>query len=300
MPKVDLSRYGIFNNAIQSNHDLNCLELALKNANVNIDSVRHKIRTRNIPKKDIKIICEDLKIKIHLVYIDKHGKTKTENIGKGNITIKLALIDEHYILNEQTNYTSYSIKNYNIINHLPDWNRITKKNGNIFRREKDCFITSFAIVKILLSDTVNNLTKITLSNGGIDSHFNDRLFDYIELIAANKENSKLCENYQPQQLFIEKGKPKDFQIIFYDFEACTDGAKHEAFMICDSRGRCFTGEFCALNWLKSLECNALCIAHNSAYDLQFIIKYLYKASDLIKTGSKIKQIRGEFNNLEKN
>ena len=169
-----------------------------------------------------------------------------------------------------------------------------KSNGLPMRQNKKT-INSFNLIKLLLENKQTFLTEISIDNGALENHHNVP-FEYSELTVKDKD-CKPCENYVAQWPFgkdPETGYKQYFQTVFFDFESTTDGEIHRPYLVCDSRKKSFSGKNCALNWLKSLTVNTLAIAHNLRYDVQFLMKYLSNARDLIMTGNKIKQIKGDF------
>jgi len=329
LDKVDLSRYGIYRNADETNeYKLNCLEIALINGGITqdkVDKVKTMIRTRYVPQKDLKKVAKQLNIYIVLCSLNNHK----DNLYYGNKQdpkINLGLIDEHYFLIEKTNYTSFCINNYFEVcpfkgiplNEEKDFNKIYKKESKKFKRIENRFINSYDIVKILLAKKETHLQEINMTNCGTFSQYSNRSFEYTILPEINESEAKLCEPNQlmKPKIFLDKYDFKTgistyhpYEFLYFDFESITDfeykeeeevKTRHEQYMICSEtrtgQKKCFIGYSCALKWLQSLDKNYVCIAHNLRYDLQFLIKYLNNVSDMIKTGNKIKSISGEFYN----
>jgi hypothetical protein len=288
LDKIDLTRYGIYRNEEEANYETNCLEIALKSAGYDINSIKTILKTRFIPQKDLDTIAKYLKIHIKLTTYQIDGNTRTIHYNKSESKqINIALYDEHYFLIEKTNYTSYSIKNYNDINELKDFNKIYIKKNNIYEKSDNRFISSLDLIKIIINNE-NLREEITLQNGGIKNIYNNKLFDYKDL-TYSESNIKLCENYGISPYFDEE----PFEIIFFDFESTTDEDIHKPYLVCDSRGKFFVDP---QDFLKSLTQNTILIAHNLRYDLQFLIKYIDQAKDIIQTGNKVRQLKGKFYN----
>ena len=305
LDKINLSRYGIYRNADETDKYIkNCLEIALVNAGIEeskFDKLKTIIKTRYIPQKDlikiashldICIVLRKLNTRDNLTYGDKN-KTK----------IEIGLIDEHYFLIEKTNYTSFSIKNYFEVCKINDFNKIYKKKSSKYEKINNRFITSYDLVKLLIENKETHLEDITMINCGIFSQYSNKVAEYINLPEITENEAIL---YEPRELskpsiFLNKEKKyHPYEFLYFDTEATTDESIHKVYMInsIDRRGekRSFDGKNCILNWLKSLTGNYVCIAHNLRYDFQFIVKYLEQASDIIKTGNKIKSISGKFYN----
>lgn len=321
LDKIDLSRYGIYKNADETDeYKLNCLEIALINGGIaqdKIDKLKTMIRTRYVPKINLKIVAKQLQLYIVLKQINNH---KADDY-YGDIThqkINIGLIDGHYFLIEETKYTSFCIENYFELCNQKDFNKIRRKDGKKYKRDKPIYIDSFKLIKILLAKKETHLQEINMTNCGVFSQYSNRSFEYTILPEIDESEAKLCEPNQlmKPKIFLDKYDFKTgistyhpYEFLYFDFESITDfeykekeevKTRHEQYMICSEtrtgQKKCFIGYSCALKWLQSLDKNYVCIAHNLRYDLQFLIKYLNNVSDMIKTGNKIKSISGEFYN----
>lgn len=331
--KINLSRYQIFNNLEEANNDvskLNCLQYALKEAGVKSSKFKKLLTlfiksndnlniTYNdkLPKKFIPWICNELEINITLSYTVNHKKLgdqiKKEKYPKNqpfDKTYEIGLLDEHYFLNEETIYTKDSIEKYDELKDKKDFNEYFFKS-NRFRKDKSkSKINSFNLIRLLLSDKEKYLELITYENGGCKiPHKYKELKDYIDLHEPTDNECKLISEVKEAncpRIFLDNNNNQlPYDVITFDFEATTDEEIHKPYLVCsESRNtgikRSFVGEYCALNFLKSLESNTLLIAHNMKYDLQFIISHLYQCKDYIPTGSKCKTISGIFHNKESN
>lgn len=303
LQKIDLTRYGIYKNYYETNkYEKNCLEIALLNSGITeteFNKAKSLITTRYVPLKDIKVIADKLDIIIKVKQDNEHNKAYGKNTPyKTKKLVKIGLINDHYFLIENTNYTSYSIKNYFEVNQKEDYNKLYAKN----KRSDERFIDSYKLIRLLLENKKTHLTKIDMKNCGTFSTYHNKLFDYENLPEINKDEAKQCEprELKPPKIF----KEEDFDIIYFDTETTTDEEIHKVFLICsEKRGseekKVFRGENCVKNWLMSLEKNAICIAHNLRYDFQFIIPHLSRIGNLIKTGNKIKSVDGIFHKNEK-
>lgn len=289
LKKIDLSRYQIFRKEKEAKYDLNCLEHALLISGINKDDferVKTMIRSRTIPKKDIKIIAQELDLTIILKYY-KNVKTEIVKYGKGKTVVNIGLLDKHYFLNEETNYTRFSIVNYFDIKHLPDFNKIytkeTLKTGKIKYKRKDVRIDSFELIKTLLLHKETHLSPITVINSNKLNTFKLREYDELPEKVFGKKiwNAKNSEDYS------------EYDIIYFDTETTTDGDIHKPYMLCsenrNGERHIFTGDYCIINWLKSLKNYSVCFAHNLRYDFQFVLKYV-TVENMIKTGNKIKSV----------
>ena len=312
LSKVDLRRYGIYRNASETDeYKLNCLEIALINSGIpqhKFDKLKTMIKTRYIPKKDIKIIAEQLEIYIVL----KEMKAHKDCFKYGNSEhqrIDIGLIDEHYFLIENTKYNAFAIKHYYDICDKANWNRIHRLDGDKYKRD-DRFILSYDLIKILFEHKETHLEEINMTNCGVFSHYAQKSFDYTDLPEITEKEAELCEpkELNPPRIFSKSCigsnghyyEALPYDILYFDTETTTDGETHTAYMICSETRKgykqYFTGDRCILKWLQSLDRNYLCIAHNLRYDFQFVIGYLSNITNMVKTGNHIKSISGSFYN----
>lgn len=121
---IDLSRYGIYTKISEELKEP-CLLRAFRSANiltdVEFDVLKSFVKTRTIPQTVLKEISELFNIYINckILYTDTQ-KTSHVDFGlefKENRSIKLIIINSHYILNERTNITQLYIKKYVEINN---------------------------------------------------------------------------------------------------------------------------------------------------------------------------------------
>lgn len=332
LDKIDLSKYGIYRNADETDeYKLNCLEIAFNKAGIEeskFNKLKTLIRTRYIPQKDLKTVAEQLQVYITLCKLDSHNNT-TYYGNKDHQKISIGLIDEHYFLIEKTNYTSFSIKNYFEVCDKEIFNKICKKEGKKYKRREDRFISSYDLVKLLLDNKNTHLENITMANCGAFSQYSNRVAEYTDLPEIDDKELKYCrpKELQKPSIFIDIESTKEYNklkkflpcdyndddedntnkiyfeydVLYFDTEATTNEESHKPYMICseerNGEKRYFNGKHCILKWLQSLDKNYVCIAHNLRYDFQFIVRWLSQANDPIKTGNKIKSVSGKFYNI---
>ena len=106
-----LERYGIFKSFDEKNYIDNCFVMALKMSDLPVEtlcSAEDKCFGKQMETKKIKKICSLLKINIKVKFLKNlHGKVVSEikPYGvKGDKVINMGLIDNHYFLDEETNY----------------------------------------------------------------------------------------------------------------------------------------------------------------------------------------------------
>lgn len=302
--KIDLSRYGIYRNADETDKYVkNCLEIALVSAGIQehkFDKLKTIIKTRYIPQKDLIKIATNLDICIILRKINtRYNLTYGD---KNKPKIEIGLIDEHYFLIEKTNFTSFAIQNYFGLNLKDNFNKIFKKIGSKFKRTDNRFISSYDLVKLLLNNKETHLEIITMENCGVFSQYSNKVAEYTNLPEITENEAILYEQRELKKpnIFYKGTSILPYEFLYFDTETTTDESTHKVYMInsIDRQGqkRSFNGKNCILSWLQSLTGNYICIAHNLRYDFQFIVKYLEQASDIIKTGNSIKSISGKFYN----
>ena len=150
LDKVDLTRYGIFQSVEKENYENNCLCYSLEKAGYDIQPLKVLVKNQEIAMCKLKQVCELLNICITVNRVEDKKNIKKYG-DKNNPIVKLGLIEGHYFLIEKTEYTRYSIENYFDVCELKDFNKIRRKQGNIYKREKR-YIDSNDIIKILLEN----------------------------------------------------------------------------------------------------------------------------------------------------
>lgn len=117
---IDLRRFGIFSSLDDSDINDSCLVQAFRASTIlteeELNMLTSFIKTRYVPQTAFKEISNLFKIHINckIVYEDK-----TSHVDFGpefEKTIKLIIINNHYMLNDTTNVSEFYIKRYNEIN----------------------------------------------------------------------------------------------------------------------------------------------------------------------------------------
>ena len=276
----------------------NCLFFTLKQygiADEKLESIKDMIKLKNIPLTDLKKVCDKLKIGIRLWRIKKDNeKTRKEVYGKEYDTIvDVGYIENHYFLVKDSEYTSYSIKNYDTIKDLDNFNIIYNK-GN--RKCNNRFINTFDLVSLMFENkdyffekidagNINRYDEIYLNNLK-DNTFESLEYTEMDYREIDFDSSKI----EPDLEVNEKTR-----IVYFDFETgrITRNGKTfvEPFLCCtiDNYGikRSFVGENCAYDMLCSLPQDSILIAHNAKFDYNFLIKYLWKCKEICNGNSLI-------------
>jgi len=297
----DFERYGIFKTVDVKNYEQTCLIYALQMGGLeseSIDKLNFMVKNRNIPLCDIQKICDKVKIQIKIQKIDKSNHNNRYIYGKEfDRVFHIGLIDEHYFLIEETNYTSFSLIHYFEIKELKDCNYIIKKQNDVYKRDKTRTIDSFSLVKQLWELRATHLELITFENSSIAStQFYDKISNDITNLNYD-ESTCVKPVVEDTPLEQTKKKKKVFDNVYFDFETYTDNEKHYPYLVCsvDSRGkeRHYYGLDCGLQLLKSLSSNTRLIAHNANYDYRFIMKYLSDINELSR-GNRLISCNAKF------
>ena len=279
-----LERYQIFNNLNNKAFDVNCLVYAMIQTKLfnedEIESMKTTCYTRYISKKQLEEFGEKYQISFKIVKYeesDRKWKSITRNkiIGckQSKYTINLALINKHYILNEDVKgINKYYLEHYDEINeecyNKPvEWRmKIYRKDGNNYKiKELQAHMKSYDFVQIMTSD------KISWSFDEL-CHLKNNLYEYVSKDIKNINN--YCD--KDFQQFEEKEKKKnknEYSIYFADTETDISGDIHKAFCIVYSQLEedKFVFKYglnCLKEFLEDLPNNALVYFHNLAYDIR--------------------------------
>ena len=298
-----LERYQIFEDLNNKAFNENCLVYAMRQTNLFSEAILNNMRTtcftRYISKKQLQKFGEMYNIKFNVVkYIPETNKF--DDITKGKkffgsdkndaLKIRLALINGHYILNEDVEGVStFYLKNYDDIEatcqdmEAADKFKIVKKSNGKYKQDKSKYheIKSYDFVKFMTSDNKtwsfddlchlrNNLYEFNTNEINDLNNFTDKDFKAFEL-QDDKENE------------ISK-------IYFADTETDTSGPYHVAFCIAyseqDETDENFNiieenqeinfefGRNCLNNFLDKIENNSLVYFHNLGYDIRQFNEYI--------------------------
>ena len=310
--KLNLMKYGIFNKGGDKKEmNINCFIKALIESQVITDTELSDIKTmivnRNIPMISIKKIAlkYNLNIEISKFQSDniriRKTKYKPKNIDDNTRKIEIGLIDEHYFINDVTDYTMYSIKNYDRIKDVRDWNYIIKKTN---ARDKQRCAKSINIIKYLMQNKDKYLEKILLDRNILNTIYSDKIDNNIKSLEYNIKSYRKVEF--KQKLDWEKYNNK----IFFDTETINHESS-EIFLISaiyvdyktnETKTKSFIGDNekdIAIKFLKSITTNCTLYAHNLLFDFRSIFKYLYSLS-VLKSNGLLKTANGVFYNREHN
>jgi hypothetical protein len=327
LTQIDMSRYGIFSkdqfDKVDWKTEPECLVKALEMGGINkekSDYLKSLITDMKVPLSKLNEICDKLKIKI---IVKKQGDNKElarNTYGKAyEETYNIGYFEEHFFINDETEYTSYSIKNYAKIFHLENFNKMSeyKKYRNAI------FMSSFKMIETMFDNKL--FSPISFTNCQvIKSQYYQKIDNEITDLRYNKSNFKRVaedkywidpkldeesrrmaqEEIQRKieaQEYMESKPENQFLNVFFDFETHTDNEnkEHTPYLCCcsiDGKMKTFFGEDCGLQMLQSfkkIKTGVRLIAHNASYDFRFIVKYLTKL-EVIMRGSKMLSSRGIF------
>jgi hypothetical protein len=310
----DLISLQIFNKD-KFNYEENCFIYALKlwgttTGNMTleeVDTVKRMVKSDMIKQTDLKTISEKLNIGIHIkrVATDKTDDTfKTVNLkincNKDKV-IHLGLIAEHYFWNCDLPISLYSVKHYDEVKDLDDFQYITKmKSGKNPRPNRDRKVTteSFKIVNELIANKEECLEEIEYSdellNSGAYTHVEQKV-DYIREGNFNDGNFKKVEFKQA----YDKGEQ---DVYYFDFETTTDGDKHVPYLCSwiknDYEPVSKMGKWCGLDFLQSITKDSTIIVHNLGYDFTFLIPYLSCPECIRQSSSRVPSAKASFYNKQ--
>jgi len=293
---IDLSRYAIWSETIISNYDDTCLIVALRNGGLSVrkeEIIKRIIKNRCIPICDIQKICDLAQIQIRIKTEDIKNNGRRIYGKEYNEVYNIGCLIEHYFIIEPTKYTSYSIKHYDELKDVKNFNQIYGKVNVSYVRSEDKYIDSFDLIKLMLNNKDTFFTEITLEDKHIAStQFYDKVND--EIIHLDYDAEKCI-----RPIKISKPHNNKMQNLFFDFETNPNG-EHKAYLCRTYDGnisREFIGENCGLQMLFSLKRNTRLIAHNATYDFRFLIQYLRNVSELAR-GNKLISAKGRFNDYD--
>lgn len=299
-----LERYQIFTDLNNSAFNENCLVYAMRQTNLFSEAILNNMRTtcltRYISKKQLQEFGEMYNIKFNVVkyFPDKNqfdditqGKNKFFGSVKDDaLKIKLALIDKHYILNEDVKGVStFYLKNYDDIeNTCQDMEpaekfKIVKKSNGKYKKDKSMYheMKSYNFVKFMTSD---------LKTWAFDDlcHLRNNLYEFNtdEIKDLNNFTDKDFKEFKTQ----ENKDVEISKIYFADTETDTSGPYHVAFCIAYSEQDILDNNFniieenqeikfifgrdCLTKFLDNLENNSLVYFHNLGYDIRQFNEYI--------------------------
>jgi hypothetical protein len=294
--KLDLIKYQVYN-IYNDEYNENCfIYTLLKSGFINeelINSIKLMIRVRDVPTRVIKEIAIKYKLNIVIKTDEKKIHKYLYNENKELNIIKIGCVNNHCFLNEITKYTKKNI--CEILNLNNKYMFLSYKNDNDL-------INSYDLINYLFKNKDRFLTKISVNNINIlqsqyfnklekDSEINNLKYNDTDIKLIESKEDKDNSNYEKVWFDFETNLKKDEQNKLF----------HKPYLCCsiDEKNniKSFIGENCGLSFLCSLKKDTLLIAHNSNYDIRFLIKYIITTNVIEKSG-KVISFDGIFNGIK--
>ena len=325
--QFDLQNYQIFRSNLESDYKDTCLVFALKQGGLSeekCEKIKSFIKNRIIPISSLESICQSLQIKIILKKDDTNRNLDRKIFGKEyEETYNIGLLENHYFIIENTNYTSFSVKNYEKIKHIKNYRHIYKLSGKSYKFDKNRTIDSFTLIKTMMmnrkTEFATVVNEILEKNNLINISKN--IWSYLEepnnmFVPITFQNSFIAstqfyDNITPSFDSLEYGQNnvKDIEVdenindainIFFDFETITNEDIHIPYLasiIINEEKYSFTGKDVGLQMLNFIlspnRKNIRLIAHNVTYDFRFLIQYLTQIK-ILERGNKLISATGYY------
>jgi len=268
---IDLTEFQIGRVVTEELVEDNCFIHALKQSGIvkdKIGSICCEIIGRDIPQRKLKEIAEKYNFYITVKKPQDGDKTTSKIVEYGqkeNPHLNLALVEGHYFLIKEVPYTSYSIKNYELVKNKERWNEFIKKD-----ERKKRFITSYELV--ILMKECGYFKPLQLTSELMKTIYSDKVIN----IDTLEEASLLSRPniYEPK-------KEDELVNLCFDFETTTNGTIHKPYMVHIYNreiDKTFHGEDCAKQmfyYLTKFKKSFRLLAHNAGYDIRFIYQHLF-------------------------
>lgn len=305
----DLSDFQIYTETKKENYENAdaCFIHALKVAGVKeekLNVMRSMVKTKNLPKCMLGQLCEKVGIQVYVKMItnDENGKKKNNiTYGKEGEVYKLGLINNHYFLIKPMEITRYAVEHFDDeeFHKVKNWQKKLFKGGR-YQQDKNKFIDSFTLIKMMYENKGRYLTPMTLTA------------EIYKTTLSNQFNT--IENLEYDEDLIRENKPKEkkekdeFINEYFDFETTTDGKKHRPYL---ARVAGYEKVFINKNtdkkeydgWLgyqmlkylaeKNQYKNIRLYAHNAGYDIKFIFDFI-QWDKIIERGHSLLRGYGKF------
>lgn len=328
---INLKKYGVFNKVDAKNYEVNCLCAAFEASGLDITHIKHLVRNQEIPMRLLGEVAN--KLDVYITVRKLEDKSNLRHYGdKTKKRIELGLIDKHYFLIEKIPYTSYCIKHFHEIEHITDYNRIyTRDKNGKYKKKQGKEISSYQAIKILLENKETHLKPIEHSGELYKTNYHTTIDNVFKDLSYNDNIQEF--NYITKEFVegdLKKNKPsKPFNNVcldtyYFDFETTTrrsdkTATVHKPYCVYTERHRYgFYGDDCGKKLLddilkthgisvdeepdeedgKSNKPFVRLIAHNSAYDFRFILKYLSRL-DTIEKGTGLMNANARYYNYGK-
>lgn len=287
--QIDLTRYQIYTRKQKIDYEP-CLLYSFKVAGVEeavIEQLQFLIQQKDVFLRELNKVAKAIGYRINVTYNDSRNKAVIRVYNKDcKQEINLGLVDSHYFINEETNYTSEVI---------------TGKHDT--RKRK---LMSYDLIRKLYVNRERLLEEITIEN--INNHNHDLAFGKnYKLRDLKKTEFKEYNTQSKKSIFKGKFKPENdpndnYRLCFVDLETfANENGVHKPYCLGysysdEDKIKHFYGLDCVENFLKSLKTNCVIITHNLAFDFRGFINHIEKLQTPIETGTKLKHIQCKFGN----
>jgi hypothetical protein len=272
---IDLSLLQIFNSVNKNNYQYNCLIYALMMSNQvsveKLNQVKLMCCNEHVPFTSLEKIADIIE---HTITVrDDEANKNLRKFGKYENIIELGLMKNHYFLIYKTDYTAYSVENYEKIKHLPNFNQIFQEYApNKYSRTSDRGLDSFKLVKKMME--LNMFIPMTMEQIMTTQFTNEikNLYDTLNY------NEKTCI----REIKNSSSKIINRPIIVFDFETNPIDL-HVPYLCCCYDGKTlktFYGIDCGKQLLEYVPNDCQLIAHNAGYDYRFLIQYLTNLNEI--------------------
>jgi len=308
MLPFDLSDYQIYTetkNEHYENADA-CFIHALKIGGLEekkLNIMRSMVKTKNLPKCMLGQLCEKVKIQVHVKMMHYENKKEKRNVvyGKEGETFKIGLINNHYFLIKPMELTRYAIENFDNeeFTKIKNWQKKVFKGGR-FQQDKNKFIDSFTLIKIMVENEDKYLKPMSLTS----ELYKTTLTNQFNIIENLEYDNNLVRENEPKK---QKEK-EDFVNEYFDFETTTDGETHRPYLarvagynqifLNTNPNRKEYDKWIGYQMLKFLVVknnykNIRLYAHNAGYDIKFIFNFI-KWDKIIERGHSLLRAYGKF------
>ena len=239
---LDLSKYQIVREDQVNSQILNehCLIYALKQHNIDnakLQAIKLTLETgEHVAKSKLYKVADVLKQNIILHQYrsnDKNQELKEyqETHGDYETSLDIAIHSDHYFIYEPTQYSGYSIKNYNEVKDLDEFENISKKriNGKDgYRRDGLHKVNSLKLVDLLMKGG-HFSNKSTSLNDMVN--FRNKSRDEFDIPLDNIENEQDDLKLKEQKEKLNAEPTEDTNTYFFaDTESLVDTNPHRGFL----------------------------------------------------------------------
>jgi hypothetical protein len=148
---LDLTKYQVYTKNQKIDYET-CLVYALIQAEVDNDKInqlRLNVFEKNVSFRNLGLVSKQLDLQIELTYYDeklKQKKIRTYNKDSTNI-VKLAVVDEHYFINEMTNITSSAITYHDETKNSNYYPMVYLKSLKHKVKKCEKYLTSYEVIR---------------------------------------------------------------------------------------------------------------------------------------------------------